>query len=93
VLLFSYVATTALKLSCNMSKYFFDRIWRNQREYDYQGREFASPAEARDLAELIALDLEIEADARWAGWAVDVRNANNEHFFTILVRGPEFAAA
>jgi hypothetical protein len=76
-----------------MSKYFFDLIWCDQRAYDYQGRDFSAPAEARDMAELIALDLEIEADARWAGWAIDVRNANNEHFFTIPVRGPEFVAA
>jgi hypothetical protein len=71
-----------------MGKYFFDRIWHDQAEYDFQGREFAAPAEARELAELIALDLEIEADDRWAGWAVDVRNAHNERFFTIPVRGP-----
>lgn len=76
-----------------MGKYFFDRIGQDRAEYDYHGRAFASPEKARELAELIALDLEIESDGRWAGWAVDVRNAYNERFFTIPVRAPELAAA
>jgi hypothetical protein len=76
-----------------MSKYFFDRVTSDRAEYDYHGRAFSSPEYARQLAELIALDLEIEPDGRWSGWFVDVRDAYGERFFTIPVREPELACA
>ena len=76
-----------------MSKYFFDRVSSDRAEYDYHGRALATPENARQLAELIALDLEIETDGRWSGWSVDVRNVYGERFFTIPVRGPELAFA
>jgi len=76
-----------------MSKYFFDRVSQGRAEYDYHGRAFPTPENARELAELIALDLEIETDGRWSGWSIDVRNTYGERFFMIPVRGPELACA
>ena len=76
-----------------MGKYFFDRVRDGRAEYDYHGRIFPTPEKARQLAELIAIDLEIEPDGRWLGWAVDVRNAHGERFFTIPVRASELACA
>jgi hypothetical protein len=76
-----------------MSKYFFDRVGRERTEYDYHGRVFPGPDKARELAELIALDLEIEPDGRWLGWCIDVRNAYGEQFCKIPVRASEFACA
>jgi len=76
-----------------MSKYFFDRVSQGRAEYDYHGRAFPTPENARELAELIALDLEIETDGRWSGWSIDVRNTYGERFFMIPVREPEFACA
>ena len=76
-----------------MGQYFFDRVSQGRAEYDYQGRAFGSPEKARELAELIALDLEIEPDGRWSGWSIDVRNALGERFFTIPVRAPDLACA
>ena len=79
------------EIGSDMSKYFFDRVSNERAEYDFRGRLFASPESARQLAELIALDLEIETDGRWSGWFVDVRDAYGERFFTIPVREPELA--
>jgi hypothetical protein len=76
-----------------MSKYFFDRVSRHRAEYDYQGRALPTPENARQLAELIALDLEIEPEGKWSGWAIAVRNAQGQQFFSIPVRAPELIAA
>jgi hypothetical protein len=75
-----------------MAKYFFDRVSRERSEYDYHGRMFPTPESARQLAELIALDLAIESDGRWLGWTVNVCNAHGEKFFSIPVQ-PELAVA
>ena len=76
-----------------MSKYFFDRVSGNRAEYDYQGRALPTPENARQLAELIALDLEIEPEGKWTGWMVSVRNARGQQFYKIPVRQTELAAA
>jgi len=76
-----------------MGKYFFDRVGEGRAEYDYHGHALPTPEKARELAELMACDLEIESDGRWFGWAIDVRNAYGERFFTIPVRSPELALA
>jgi Domain of unknown function (DUF6894) len=76
-----------------MVKYFFDRVGGSRAEYDYKGCAFPSPDKALQMAELIALDMAIEAEGTWSGWNVDVRNAQGHRFFSIPVRAPELAAA
>ena len=49
--------------------------------------EFPSPEKAFELAELIALELSIEADSQWAGWSVEVRSLQGERLFAAPVRG------
>jgi hypothetical protein len=76
-----------------MNRYFFDLVSRHRAQYDYQGREFRTPDQAREMAELIALDLEIaSAEGEWAGWAVDVRNAQGRREFCIPVQAIGVAA-
>jgi hypothetical protein len=76
-----------------MGQYFFDRVSETRAEYDYRGFPFATPEKARQLAELIAIDLGIEGEGSWCGWFIDVRNAYGEKFFSIPVRGPDLVAA
>jgi hypothetical protein len=67
-----------------MKRYFFDLGTRCQSMYDYQGREFASPEAAYQLAELIALDMALEG--KWVGWEVAVRSPKGDHFFSVSVK-------
>lgn len=76
-----------------MKRYFFDLVSGSRAEYDYQGRELGTPEQARELAELIALDLEIaSSDGQWTGWSVDVRNARGRREFCIPVQAMGLAA-
>ena len=45
-----------------MTKYFFDLVGRDCAQYDYQGRVFSVPEQAFRMAELMALDLEMNGD-------------------------------
>ena len=76
-----------------MTTYFFDRVGKSRSEYDYKGRAFQTPEKARQLAELIALDLGIEPDGSWNGWRVDVLDVRGKRFFSIPVGAAELAAA
>jgi hypothetical protein len=70
-----------------MHRYFFDLVSRGRAQYDYTGREFRTPGQAREMAELIALDLACaSADEGWAGWSVEVRTALGQQHFCIPVR-------
>jgi hypothetical protein len=60
--------------------------------YDYQGRELAQPDQARDIAELIALDIEcIDGDTS-LGVEVQVRNAGGQKLFAVPIRYSALAA-
>ena len=73
--------------------YFFDRVGQNRSEYDYKGHVFQSLEKARQMAELIAIDLGIEPDGTFSGWRVDVLDVRGKRFFSIPVGAPELAAA
>jgi hypothetical protein len=76
-----------------MSRYFFDVSARSCMHYDYKGRELERPDQARDIAELIALDIEcIDGDGS-AGMEVQVRNAGGQKLFTIPIRDSVLQAA
>lgn len=73
--------------------YFFDRVGKDRAEYDYKGYTCQTLEKARQMAELIALDLEMEPDGAWFGWRVDVFDQRGKRFFSIPVGTPERAAA
>jgi hypothetical protein len=52
-----------------------------------------TPDKARQMAELIALDLGIEPDGSWFGWSVDVLDQAGRRLFSVPVGMPELAAA
>jgi hypothetical protein len=66
-----------------MKRYFFDVGRQGQSVYDHQGRDFESDDAAYQLAELIALDLEVEGE--WAGWTVAVCSPEGRSVFSIPV--------
>jgi hypothetical protein len=75
-----------------MNRYFFDVATRSSVHYDYQGRELAQPDQARDIAELIALDIEcIDGDTS-LGVEVQVRNAGGQKLFAVPIRYSALAA-
>ena len=76
-----------------MKKYFFDLVGQDRSQYDYRGHVFPAPENAFELAELMALDLEVKGEGEWSGWSVAVRNAHGQQFFSIPVRAPELMAA
>jgi hypothetical protein len=75
-----------------MTVYFFDRVGKGRSEYDYRGCALQTPDSARQMAELIAIDLSIDADGSWMGWTVDVLDARGKKFFSVPV-APDLAAA
>ena len=76
-----------------MKRFFFDVSFKTHIHYDYQGRDFAGPEQARELAELIALDLECSEDNESMGSEVQVRNVGGTCLFSVPVRQPERIAA
>ena len=75
-----------------MKRFFFDVSYQTYVHYDYQGRDFAQPEQARELAELIALDLEC-SDCEIPGTEVQVRNVGGTCLFSVPIRKPEAIAA
>ena len=75
-----------------MKRFFFDVSFKTYVQYDYQGRDFAQPEQARELAELIALDLEC-SDNETPGTEVQVRNVGGTCLFSVPIRKAEAIAA
>jgi hypothetical protein len=76
-----------------MKKFFFDVSFQDHVRYDYRGRDFAQPEQARELAELIALDIECEDNDNVVGLEVQVRNVGGKCLFAVPVRQPDRLAA
>ena len=76
-----------------MKKYFFDRVGQDCSEYDFSGREFSEPQKAFQLAQLLALDLEVAAADEFGGGSINVRNADGHKLFTVPIRQPDLIAA
>jgi hypothetical protein len=76
-----------------MRRFFFDVSTAKGFLYDYQGRSFRRDDEARQLAELIALDLELTEASKWTGSAVAVRNVHGKTLFSVDVEEPDLVAA
>ena len=76
-----------------MKKYFFDRVGERCSEYDFRGREFAEPQKAFQLAQLLALDLEVDGVDEFCGGSIHVRNADGHKLFSVPIREQELIAA
>jgi hypothetical protein len=80
-----------------MKRFFFDVSYKTHVRYDYQGRDFAQPEQARELAELIALDLECSDSSTPGSEAqvreVQVRNVGGTCLFSVPIRQAEPIAA
>jgi hypothetical protein len=75
-----------------MKRFFFDVSYKTYVQYDYQGRDFARPEQARELAELIALDFEC-SESDTPGSEVQVRNIGGTCLFSVPIRQPERIAS
>ena len=76
-----------------MKRFFFDVSFKTHVRYDYQGRDFAGAEQARELAELIALDIGCRDNQDDLGFEVQVRNISGTCLFSIPIRQPELIAA
>jgi hypothetical protein len=76
-----------------MKRLFFDISNTTRNLYDYQGREFERFEEARELAELIALDLQCSELDDWAGSEVKVRNIDGNCLISIPIQESDLIAA
>ena len=76
-----------------MLRYFFDVATRTYVQYDYHGREINNPEQARELAELIALDIECTEGDDLAGGEIQVRNVRGEQLYSVPIREVKPTAA
>ena len=69
-----------------MQRYFFDVAARTYVQYDYHGREIHKPEQARELAELIALDIECTDGDDLVGAEIQVRNVSGQQLYSVPIR-------
>ncbi len=62
-------------------------------EYDYRGRDFSTPENAYELAQLIAIDCTMDPEDEWVGCSVVVRGVEGHEFFSIPLQSSYLAAA
>jgi len=85
--------TVTLEGALDMKRYFFDLNKTTANSYDYHGRHFRNPREARDLAEIMALDLSCSETEDWIGSIVKVCDSAGKTLFSIPVPPLAKAAA
>ncbi len=66
-------------------RFFFDYTTTDQSLRDYQGDEFLSSKGAFDFAEATAQTLRSSLNGEWAGWSVEVRDADGTRYFSLPV--------
>ena len=76
-----------------MQRYFFDVSTKSHVQYDYRGRDFPNADQAKQLAELIALDVECIEGDEVVATEVQVRDIKGFHLFSVPIREPELIAA
>jgi hypothetical protein len=76
-----------------MKRYFFDVNFQSHIEYDFAGQCFPSAEEAREMAEMIALDVACADKGNGNGVEVQVRTVVGYRIFSIPVRKREAVAA
>ena len=76
-----------------MKRFFFDVSTKEHIQYDFRGRDFSEPEQARALAELIALDFECADYGDDLGDVeIQVRNIKGACLFSVPVRPLEMVA-
>jgi len=75
-----------------MHSYFFDIVTSTSVQHDFHGRSLAGPDDARELAEMIALDREC-SDGAWVATDVVVRDVRGVHLCSVSVRDPDLIAS
>jgi hypothetical protein len=68
-----------------MKRFFFDYTTKDKSLYDYKGDEFPSCQHAFEFAEATALSLKNNLRGDWAGWSVEVRDADGETLLSLPV--------
>jgi Domain of unknown function (DUF6894) len=68
-----------------MTRFFFDYRAKDQSLLDYRGQEFHSIQAALEFAQTTAQDLTLSLAENWAGWTVEVSNAQGERYFSVPV--------
>ena len=58
-----------------MRRYFFDFAGDGQTLHDFDGRDFATAAEAHDHASLLVIQMQYDPTVDYAGWKVLVRDS------------------
>jgi hypothetical protein len=69
-----------------MTRYFFDVTEPTTVRYDYSGRNLSSLDQARELAELIAMDIGCREGEQIPGTVVQVRDAVGQHLLAVAVQ-------
>jgi len=69
-----------------MTRYFFDVTEQTGVRYDYSGRTLPSLDDAREFAELIAIDLGCRESEKAPGTFVLVRDAAGQQLITVEVQ-------
>ena len=69
-----------------MTRFFFDVTNKTAVQYDYSGRHLPSVEQARELAELIAMDIGCCESEEMPATVVHVRNAVGKQLFAIAVQ-------
>jgi hypothetical protein len=77
----------ATNLGVTVTRYSFALTSPRHSEIHVRVGEFPGAERAFQLAELIALDLGIEADAKWRGWTLEVRSDQGQKLFAVPVVG------
>ncbi len=72
-----------------MIRYFFDCVGQSRRLYDFHGRRLSGDGEAQQLAELLALNLDVEGDEEFVGGRVEVRNPQGGTLLFVAIPRPE----
>ena len=83
----------SIKGDDQMNRFFFDIVTNATVWHDFHGRSLPRLEDARELAGLIALDLECTGSDDCVGSEVQVRNLSGEHLFSIRVGDPGLMAA
>ena len=76
-----------------MTRYFFDLISQQHCQHDFRGRDLPALEDARQLAEMIAIDLATGPEDQWVGWSVAVRGADGGELLSVPIQALALSAA
>jgi hypothetical protein len=79
------IRTAVIERVCTMMRFFFDYATQGQSLYDYRGDEFRNVDAAVEHAGAIAENLKHSLSKQWAGWWIEVRNAEGAKLSTVPV--------